>query len=95
MIWLTSDVPFDIDMFNEISAHNLRLQNFNDEFQEKVKQFGGLPLMVESEIFLKGSSYNSTEKVVEIQKKDPPADIYSPPAGFTKKEKLSLDDIRG
>jgi hypothetical protein len=44
---------------------------------------------------MKGFSVDSYEKVVEITEKDPPEDVYSVPTGFNKKDKLSLEDIRG
>lgn len=94
-VWVTTDVPFDVEMYNEINSHNLKLQNFGDEFRERLVNIKGLRLHMESEIYLKGSSYKSSRKVVEILEKEPPTDVYSPPAGFTQKEKLGMADLRG
>lgn len=94
-IWATADVPFDADVYADLNQHSLKLQNFGDEFRAKLSGLRGLPLAVESENILKGASYTSSEKVVEIKKADPPEGIYGPPAGFTKKEKLNMGDLQG
>jgi hypothetical protein len=44
---------------------------------------------------MKGFTVNSYEKVVEITEKEPPSDVYSAPPGFSKKDKLSMQDIQG
>jgi hypothetical protein len=36
-----------------------------------------------------------TTQVMDIVKKDAPAGIYTVPAGFSKKDTLSLQDLRG
>ena len=42
-----------------------------------------------------GANMKVTTQVAEITQKDAPAGVYSVPAGFTKKESLSLQDMRG
>jgi len=45
--------------------------------------------------FIKGFSVKTTEEVVEILEEDPDPGVYGVPEGFTKKEKLTIQDIRG
>lgn len=94
-VWITTDLPFDLEMFGRINQHRRKLFNYGEEFLAESAKIPGLPLVSESETILKGSSYKSSEKVVEFRKIDPPAGVYAPPAGFTKKDKLSLADLRG
>ena len=94
-VWATADVPFDVDTYAELTQHSMKLQNFGDDFRAKFADFKGLPLVVESDIILKGSSYMSSETVIEIKEADPPTGVYDPPAGFTKKEKLNMNDLQG
>jgi hypothetical protein len=42
-----------------------------------------------------GANMKITTQVTEITKKDAPAGIYTVPAGFSKKDNLSLQDLRG
>jgi hypothetical protein len=94
-LWITTDAPFDASAYDEIMEHLLKLQNYNEEFVTNAVKIKGFPLHQESEIFMKGFSVNSFEKVIEITEKEPPADVYSAPPGFSKKDRLSLEDIRG
>ena len=94
-IWITTDTPFDASAYDEINEHLLKLQNFNAEFVTEAVKVKGFPLHQETEVFMKGFSINSYEKVVEITEKEPPPDVYSAPPGFSKKDRLSMQDIRG
>jgi hypothetical protein len=94
-IWFTTDAPFDASAYDRIREHLFKLQNYNEEFLAEAMKVKGFPLFQESEVYMKGFSVNSYEKVVEITEKEPPADVYSVPPGFSKKDRLSLDDIRG
>ncbi len=93
--WMTTDVPFDVDTYDQIMEHIFKLRNYGEELRAELGKLSGLLLVRESETILKGYSYKSTDKVIEISAGDPPTDVYSPPAGFTKKEKLTLEDLRG
>lgn len=94
-LWVTTDAPFDASAYDEILEHLLKLQNFNEEFVAQASKVKGFPLHQETLIFMKGFSVNEYEKVVEITEKEPPPDIYSAPPGFSKKDRLSMQDIQG
>ena len=94
-VWITTDLPFDLEMFGRINQHRMKLFNYGEELLAETIKVKGLPLVTDSEVILKASSYKSADKVVEIKKMDPPKGVYAPPAGFTQKDKLSLDDLRG
>jgi hypothetical protein len=94
-IWITTDAPFDASAYDSVREHFLMLQNYNEDYIREAVKVKGFPLLQESEIYMKGFSVNSYEKVVEITEKEPPADVYSVPQGFRKKDRLSMQDIRG
>ncbi|KPJ59228.1 MAG: hypothetical protein AMJ46_12050 [Latescibacteria bacterium DG_63] len=93
--WLTADLPFDVETYEELEVHNLRLQNMKEELLEEVTKKRGYPIALEDKTYVKGFSVRTTNDVVEIAEKDAPAGVYSAPEGFTKKEKLSLGDLMG
>jgi len=93
-VWTTMDVPFDVDAYADFTRHSLKLQNFGDDFRARLVDLKGFPLFVESEVILTGASYMSSEKVIEIKEAAPPEGVYGPPAGFTKKDKLDMNDLR-
>lgn len=55
----------------------------------------GYPLKMETEIIIKGFTVSSTDEIIEMAEKDPPAGVYSIPQGFTKKDQLTREDLQG
>ena len=58
-------------------------------------KINGYQVASEMTMNMMGANMKVTSQVVEITKKDAPAGVYSVPAGFTKKDTLSLQDMRG
>lgn len=50
---------------------------------------------METEIIIKGFTVSSTDEIIEMAEKDPPAGVYSIPQGFTKKDQLTREDLQG
>lgn len=94
-MWLSTDMPFDLETYEELKTHNLRLVNLKEELLEELKEARGYPMAEESDRYIRGFSVRSTDEVVEISEKEPAYDVYSAPEGFSKKDKLSLQDLRG
>jgi hypothetical protein len=42
-----------------------------------------------------GANMKANSQVLEISKKDAPAGVYAVPVGYTKKDSLSMQDLRG
>jgi hypothetical protein len=93
-VWVTSDLPLDWDVFARLNRQYQKLQNNTDEFAGEMVAIRGFPIESEVDVYIKGFSVKSTEKVVEIEEKTPPAGTYDVPAGFTKKDKISMQDLR-
>ncbi|NIO02190.1 MAG: DUF4412 domain-containing protein [Candidatus Latescibacteria bacterium] len=94
-IWVTTDVPFDLNMYDEMTPHLLRLQNYKDQFAKQLETVKGFSIASDEDVVIKGFTIKSTDEVLEIKEKEPPADAYSAPEGFTKKEKLTMRDLQG
>lgn len=93
--WATTDVPFDLTNYNEMSAAVLKAQMFLDD--GTVKEFAkikGIQVATEIGGEVMGTQVRMTTEVVEISQKDAPRGIYEVPAGFIKKPTLSLEDFQ-
>lgn len=92
-IWVTTDMPFDMDAFMKTNLHYQQLQRYNETFLEELKNIKGYEVASESKLYIKGFAVNETEEIIEISEKEAPAEAYSAPEGFTKKEKLTIQDL--
>jgi hypothetical protein len=95
-VWATTDVPFDVNKFMEKMYSNvlmaqLRLDEAAIKEMQKVKGFW---VASETSGEMMGAKIRSTTEVTEISKKNPPAGVYSVPAGYTKQEKLSMKQMQ-
>lgn len=92
-IWMTNDVPFDLGMVGEVISYGRKLEYYGDDFISELKKIKGYQIALEMTGYFRGMDVKYYEEVVEISQKKPPEGIYSVPAGFTKKEKLSEQDF--
>lgn len=95
MLWASTDVPFDVNQFNTKIWNNvLRGQMMLDDASVKeMMKIKGFQIASEMSGEMMGFKLNTTSEVLEISKKNPPANIYAPPAGYAKKDKLSVEDL--
>jgi hypothetical protein len=95
-LWATTDVPFDYNQFNaKIWSNVLKGQMMLDEASVKeMMKIKGFQIASEMSGEIMGMKFNTTTEVLEISKKNPPANVYAPPAGYAKKDKLSMDDLQ-
>lgn len=95
-VWAATDVPFDVNAFNaKIWANLVKGQMMMDDASIKeMAKIKGFQIATETTGDVMGAKMRSTTEVVEIAKKDAPANVYSVPAGFTKTATLSMDAIQ-
>jgi hypothetical protein len=95
-LWATTDVPFDYNDFNaKIWGNLLKGQMMLDDASVKeMMKIKGFQIASEMSGEIMGMKFNTTTEVLEISKKNPPANVYTPPAGYTKKDKLSMEDLQ-
>jgi hypothetical protein len=92
--WATEDLPFDWRKAAALALPIRKLANYSEEYIEALSLIQGHPVLIETTIFISGSSFGSVSKVAEISESSAPDDIFAIPEGFEKKERLSILDLR-
>jgi hypothetical protein len=96
MVWVSSNAPFDVELFNEAIVGVRRLISTNEEFlqQEMRERMKGLQLGIETETYRFPWKKRYVMRMVELAPKIPPAGIFSVPKGFTRHQTLEMEDLR-
>jgi hypothetical protein len=94
-VWVSTDVPVDWDLHRRVSRDALKLANYDDGLIDALVGIDGLSVEVETKIYVRGFSVDSSERIVEAAEKTPPPGLYEAPKGFRNKTELSLQDING
>ena len=94
-IYATKDVPFDWkafqdEMYAEVTKATMRV---GDEAVKEFQKIDGFQIKTETSVNMMNTEMKSSQEVIEISKKDAPAGTYDTPAGYAKKDKLSIEDI--
>jgi Domain of unknown function (DUF4412) len=96
-VWATAAPGFDYKKFMEKAYGSvLKAQSmfFDDAAIAEMKKINGLPILTETTGEMMGAQMRSTSEVVEIANKPAPAGVYAVPAGYTKTETLSMQDLQ-
>ena len=95
-VYATTDVPFDLKGYMEkVYGTYLKAQfRLDDTSAKEMMKVKGFWIASETNIEMMGARIHTTNEVVEISKKTPPAGVYSVPAGYTKQAKLSMQDMQ-
>ncbi len=92
--WNTTDVPFDSAKFMGLYLNVLKGQmRLDDASLKEFQKIKGFQVATELNAEIMGAKMRQTTEVVEISQKPAPAGIYAAPAGFAKKDKLSMEEI--
>jgi hypothetical protein len=94
-VWATTEVPFDWKMFSKMYANVSKMSFMDDAAIAELMKVKGYQVASEMSMDMMGAKMKVTSQVVEIAQKPAPAGIYAVPAGFTKKDTLSMGDLRG
>jgi hypothetical protein len=94
-VWATTEVPFDWKAFSKMYANMAKMQFMDDSSIAEFNKINGYQIFSEMTMNVMGADMKVSTQVTEITQKAAPASVYSVPAGFTKKESLSLQDMRG
>jgi hypothetical protein len=92
-MWVSTDVPFDLEKFETMMSNLLKLNNLEAGYGEKMLAIEGFQIATEETTYAEGIAIKTTSKVVEMGEAEPPADVYAIPEGCTKKEVLTLQDM--
>lgn len=93
-IWATKDVPIDLAKYRDMYAGMLKSQFMDEAAIKEMSKIDGFHILSETNAEVMGTKVRSTIEVQEISKKSAPPGIYAPPAGFTKRERLSAEDLQ-
>lgn len=93
-VWLTTDLAVDWEAYAKISGVGMLLQNYDTPLVEALTSIPGVPLLMEADVFQQGFSVKQVDMALEIIEAQPKTDVYSVPAYFTKKDKLTMADLR-
>lgn len=94
-VWASTDVPFDMAKFQGLYTNVMKAQmRLDDASVKELLKVKGYWISSEMTAEMMGAKMRTTNEVVEIAKKTPPAGVYSVPAGYAKKDKLSMQDMQ-
>jgi hypothetical protein len=89
--WASKDVPFDWKKYGSMYSEIFKAQfRMGEKFIEEFKKVQGFPVATEMDAM----GMKVTTTTVEISQKNPGPGTYSVPAGYAKKDKLSLEDLQ-
>ncbi|MCK4942148.1 MAG: DUF4412 domain-containing protein [Candidatus Aminicenantes bacterium] len=91
-MWVTQDIKINLDAYAEMYT-NVTAMGFVENADE-FKKIKGYPIHVDMNMNMMGMNIKGFNTVIEITEKTPAKGLYSPPAGFHKKEKLGMQDFR-
>jgi hypothetical protein len=97
-IYSSADVPFDFKNYVEkiqMSLIKAQMIGIDDASIKELSKIQGFWIATETNADVMGAKIHQTSEVVEIANKPAPADIYTVPAGYTKQDTLSLQDLQG
>ncbi len=94
-VWASTDVPIDIEKYAKMQSNILKVQfRLDDAAVKEMMKIKGYWIASETTAEMMGAKMRITLDVVEISKKTPDASVYSVPAGFTKKDTLTMQDFQ-
>jgi len=87
-VWASTDVPFDLSLYDDM-LYNMRLiYNRDAIYRSELEKIEGLQMGIELSDgnFLRRRRYS--DETVKIEARNPPPGTFSPPAGYTQKERI-------
>jgi len=93
IVWASKDVSFDWKGYSELTV-NSTMQMMDAASIAEMKKIEGVQIASETSMEVMGQKINSNTKVVEISQKAAGAAVYAIPAGYTKNDKLNIQDLQ-
>lgn len=85
-LWVTRDLDIDYGQFQKLSAGLASLQPGGDAAMKELAQIEGFPVLLETTADMGGTTIESSERLVSVEDREPPAGHYAAPAGYTERE---------
>jgi hypothetical protein len=95
-VYATTNVPFDLAAYmTKIYGTMLKSQfRLDDASVSEMMKVKGFWISSETSMEMMGAKIRTTNEVIEISQKTPPAGIYGVPAGYAKQDKFSMQDMQ-
>jgi hypothetical protein len=94
-IWASTDVPIDLEKFTKLYSNVLKVtMRLDDAGMQELMKVKGYWIATEMAGEMMGAKMRVTTEVIEMAKKSPAASVYTVPAGYTKKDTLSMQDFQ-
>lgn len=95
--WTSTELPFDWKKYKEIFTEYFKAQfKFGEKASEEFQKIEGFMLANEMKMSAMGMNIEMNTTVTEINPEAAPtSDVYGPPAGYTKKDRLTPQDFQG
>ena len=91
-VWASTDVPMDMEKFSKIYANVIKAQmRLDDAAMQEMMKIKGYWIATETTGEMMGAKMRMATEVIEMTKKSPDASVYKVPAGYTKKDTLSME----
>ena len=93
--WVTSDVPFNLDSYNElmIAIRRFKFPLFDDNFHESLNKKSGFPIFEEITQSIRGKKFLITKRMKKIKEKKPPKEIIEIPDDYSAKNRLFYSEL--
>lgn len=86
-MWMTRDLDIEYPSYEKLAAQTMATAGGADLVAEMSK-LEGFPVLQETTIDMAGNKVTTREELVSVEKKEPPADAYSVPQGYTETDRL-------
>ena len=93
MVWATADVSFDLNVYYGMLRCIRVFLNRDEVFLKNLDKIKGCQMRMDLTTVSQGTEIKDTHRIVEMTQKKAPGDIFSVPGDYTKKEKLSFNDL--
>ena len=84
-MWVSKDVGVDVSALTQMAVTMTALKPGTMDWIKKMQAIPGYPVLQESKVSVMGNEMKTSEQLVAVEKKEPPAGTYEPPAGYTLK----------
>jgi hypothetical protein len=93
IVWATADVSFDLNVYYGMLRCIRTLYNRDEILLKNLDQIKGCQMGMDMIMVRQDTEIKITHKIVEMTQKKAPEDMFSVPKDYTKKEKLSFNDL--
>jgi hypothetical protein len=84
-LWITGELEVDLAPFRRLSSVLASLQPGGAETMRPLAELPGFPVLLETTADMAGTVVRSEERLQSVERREPPAGLYEPPAGYAER----------